>query len=82
MGRFKIRSKKPKDSIKEKTPQKEIISTITEKKPIDPKKDFKLPPSRVSEEKELPKKSVLQPTRYGLKEKDSKRGCFTTDNLL
>ncbi len=73
VAQFKVRSKKPKDTIKEKTPMKERVATIDQKTPNDLKEQFKLPPARKNEHGVIKKKSVTHPTSYGTKEKREKQ---------
>lgn len=78
MARFKIRSKKPKDPIKVKTPEKEPILSITEKTPDDTEKQFHLPPSRKYAKNKINKESFTHPTSYGLKEGEKKPSTTNT----
>ncbi|MHA2107836.1 MAG: hypothetical protein ACXABU_07135 [Candidatus Hodarchaeales archaeon] len=73
MVRLNIRSKKPKDTIREKIPAHEIIPSITEKTPDDSEKQFKLPPSRNIEKFALKKESVTYPTNHGIKKREEEQ---------
>ena len=46
MVRFKVRSKKPNDTIRQKTPIQEKVPSIVGKTPTSSKNQFELPPSR------------------------------------
>ncbi|PWI47041.1 hypothetical protein CEE45_13790 [Candidatus Heimdallarchaeota archaeon B3_Heim] len=80
VARFKVRSKKPKDTIKEKTPMKEKVATIQQKTPNDLKEQFKLPPARKNENGLIKKESGTYPTSHGTKEKRKKQ-IPSTNNL-
>jgi hypothetical protein len=60
------------DKVKEKTPTSESEPFIVEKTPEDSEDQFKLPPSRLKEKRSPEKESVSLPTRYGVKDYNTK----------
>ncbi|MHA1940123.1 MAG: hypothetical protein ACW97P_00190 [Candidatus Hodarchaeales archaeon] len=73
MARFKVRSKKPKDSIKGKIPKHEMVTTIVQKTPNDSKEQFKLPPTRKNGEKIVRKESAIPSTKGGISKSKRKK---------
>ncbi|MHA2073175.1 MAG: hypothetical protein ACXACU_01860 [Candidatus Hodarchaeales archaeon] len=69
MSPFKIRDKKPKDSIKEKVPKKNNDIKIRHKEPAKYDESFELPPRKQNKEKIIPKKEIFSPSNQGTRNK-------------
>ena len=65
MKKPKIRQKKPKDSIKQKTPRDPSLPKIRSKVPNDLKDSFTLPPQKTQTRKKIPKSVVKLPSDQG-----------------
>jgi len=61
----RIHQKKPKDSIKEKTPDETHIPTVIGKIPKDEGEDFALPPRKPLQNDKIPKSEVKAPSNHG-----------------
>jgi hypothetical protein len=69
LTRFKIREKKPKDSIKHKTPSDKMNTQIKHKTPVETDESFELPPFKEKIKAKIPKSEIKSPTRHGIKNK-------------
>jgi hypothetical protein len=65
LKKLKIRQKKPKDSIKQKTPRDPSLPKIRSKVPNDSKDSFALPPQKTQTRKKIPKNVVKLPSDEG-----------------
>ncbi|MHA1945430.1 MAG: hypothetical protein ACXAC6_15060 [Candidatus Hodarchaeales archaeon] len=65
MKKDKITQKKPTDSIKQKTPAKYHIPSVSEKIPNDSGDNFALPPRKISQHEKIPKAVVKVPSNHG-----------------
>ena len=65
MKKDKIHQKKPKDSIRQKTPAKSHIQSVEEKIPKDSGDDFALPPRKITQREKIPKSEVKVPSNHG-----------------
>jgi hypothetical protein len=65
LNREKIFQKKPKDSIRQKTPANDHLSDVKGKTPQDTGEDFSLPPRRVTKSESIPKSDVKVPSNHG-----------------
>ncbi|MHA1206366.1 MAG: hypothetical protein ACTSSO_02220 [Candidatus Hodarchaeales archaeon] len=72
LNRDRIHQKKPKDSIKEKTPNETHIPTVIGKIPQDTGESFSLPPRKPLHNGQIPKSEVKAPSNYGSQKKRSK----------
>lgn len=65
MKKYKIHQKKPKDSIKQKTPGETHIPSVIEKIPKDSGENFTLPPRKPLQYEQIPKSEVKAPSNHG-----------------
>ena len=65
MKKDRIHQKKPKDSIKQKTPDEIDIDTIVGKIPKDKGESFVLPPRKPLQYDQIPKSEVKTPSNHG-----------------
>ncbi len=65
MKEDKINQKKPTDSIKQKTPAKSHIPSVSEKIPKDSGDNFALPPRKTPQHEQIPKLEVKVPSNHG-----------------
>ncbi len=66
--RWKIREKKPKEEIKQKTPIESKNSQIKSKTPSGSEDSFELPPPKKKMKSKVPKTTIRSPSRHGARE--------------
>ena len=65
MKKHKIHEKKPRDSIRHKTPDSSSLPSVSEKTPKESGENFVLPPKKASHHEKIPKSEVKVPTSHG-----------------